>query len=76
MADYKSTSPPTVPVGADGQLSGGTSTATGGKGSLSIDGATNQTAATDGLISRSSLTVAGHVGTCVVQNRMRSLTCL
>ncbi|KAH7136882.1 hypothetical protein B0J13DRAFT_587025 [Dactylonectria estremocensis] len=49
-----------VPVGMDGQLFGGTSTATGGKGSLSIDGATNQTAATDGLVSQSSLTVAGH----------------
>ncbi|KAH7125942.1 hypothetical protein EDB81DRAFT_951373 [Dactylonectria macrodidyma] len=49
-----------VPIGMDGKLFGGTSTATGGKGSLSIDGSTNQTAATDGLVSQSSLTVAGH----------------
>lgn len=49
-----------VPIGMDGQLFGGTCTATGGKGSISIDGANNQPAASDGLVSQSSLTVVGH----------------
>lgn len=50
-----------VPVAANGMLSGGTCTATGGAGSNSINGATNEPAAPDALVSQSALTVAGNV---------------
>ena len=50
-----------VPVGADGTLSGGALTCTGGRGSVSIDGSTNAPAAKDGLVSQSSLSIAGRV---------------
>jgi len=50
-----------IPIGADGMLSNGTCTVTGGAGSNSIDGTTNQPAAPDALVSQSSLTIAGNV---------------
>ncbi|KIW96366.1 uncharacterized protein Z519_03435 [Cladophialophora bantiana CBS 173.52] len=49
-----------VPVAANGMLSEGTLTPTGGDGSNSISGATNEPAAPDALISQSALTVAGN----------------
>ncbi|RYP47341.1 hypothetical protein DL768_006592 [Monosporascus sp. mg162] len=48
-----------LPINADGTLSKGTSTKSGGKGATSIDGATGELAATDALISQGSLTIAG-----------------
>lgn len=51
-----------VPIGDDGTLSGGTVTETCGKGANSIDGATNQPAAPDALVSQSAVSVAGQVG--------------
>jgi hypothetical protein len=50
-----------LPIAADGTLSDGTVTATGGAGSNSIDGSTNLAAAPDALVSQSSLTIAGQV---------------
>lgn len=52
-----------LPVGSDGTLSKGTLTATGGEGSNSIDGATNQPAAPDALVGQSALTRVGNVST-------------
>jgi hypothetical protein len=51
-----------VPIAADGTLSAGSLTATGGAGSNSIDGSTGQPAVPDPLVSQSSLTIAGNVG--------------
>ncbi|RYP08267.1 hypothetical protein DL764_002001 [Monosporascus ibericus] len=48
-----------LPINADGTLSKGTSTKSGGKGATSINGATGELAATDALISQGALTVAG-----------------
>ncbi|KAL8832658.1 MAG: hypothetical protein Q9170_004798 [Blastenia crenularia] len=48
-------------VGADGTLSEGSSTPTGGKGASAIDGMTNQTAGPDALFSQSALKVEGHM---------------
>lgn len=48
-------------IGKDGTLSNGSVTATGGAGSNSINGATNQPAGPDALASQSALTVAGNV---------------
>ena len=48
-------------IGADGRLSAGASTKTGGSGANGIDGSTNQPAAPDALFSQSALTVAGKV---------------
>ncbi|KAB5525524.1 hypothetical protein GE09DRAFT_1229330 [Coniochaeta sp. 2T2.1] len=48
-----------LPIGADGTLSKGSSIATGGAGSNSVDSATNQPAAPDALVSQGSLTLAG-----------------
>jgi hypothetical protein len=50
-----------VPIGNDGRLSGGSVTATGGAGSNSIDGATNDPAVPDPLIGQAALAVAGQV---------------
>lgn len=50
-----------VPIGMDGKLYGGTCTATGGMGATTIDGATQMPPLSDGLVSQSCLTVAGHV---------------
>jgi hypothetical protein len=52
-----------LPVGSDGTLSKGTLTPTGGEGSNTIDGATNQPAAPDALVAQSSLTRVGNVST-------------
>ncbi|KAJ9608225.1 hypothetical protein H2200_007213 [Cladophialophora chaetospira] len=49
-----------VPIGADGTLSKGTLTATGGAGGNSIDGATKEPAAPDALVGQSALTIAGN----------------
>jgi hypothetical protein len=49
-----------VPIGADGLLSTGTLTATGGSGSNSLK-ADGTVAAPDGLLSQSSLTIVGSV---------------
>ncbi|KAK4938796.1 hypothetical protein LTR10_020803 [Elasticomyces elasticus] len=48
-----------VPIAADGTLSAGTITLTGGAGSNVIDGATKQPAAPDALDGQSALTIAG-----------------
>lgn len=50
-----------IPIGNDGMLSGGSMTATGGAGSNSIDGTTNEPAIPDPLIGQAALTVAGQV---------------
>ena len=50
-----------LPVAADGTLSKGSVTPTGGKGANSIDAMTNQPAGPDALASQGSLTVAGQV---------------
>lgn len=50
-----------LPIGKDGKLSNGTITKTGGAGSIAVDGATNQPAIPDALISQSALVVAGNV---------------
>lgn len=50
-----------VPIGPDAKLAGGAATATGGKGAVSVDGAANAPAAKDGLVSQSSLSIAGNV---------------
>ncbi|KAL2414167.1 hypothetical protein ABEF95_004076 [Exophiala dermatitidis] len=49
-----------LPVAADGTLSLGNVTGTGGAGANSIDGTTNQPAAPDALIGQSALTIAGN----------------
>ncbi|KEF54629.1 uncharacterized protein A1O9_09071 [Exophiala aquamarina CBS 119918] len=48
-----------IPIGADGKLSGGTVTGTGGAGSNSINGNTNEPASPDPLIGQSAIVVAG-----------------
>lgn len=50
-----------LPIGADGLLGEGKSTATGGKGAAAIDGSTMKPSSPDALISQSALTVAGKV---------------
>jgi hypothetical protein len=50
-----------LPIGMDGTLSEGTVTATGGMGSNSIDGATNETTGPDALVGQAALTIAGQV---------------
>lgn len=55
-----------LPVAANGMVSAGTSTATGGAGSNSIDGSTKEPAAPDALVSQSALTIAGHVRALVM----------
>ncbi|KIW45490.1 uncharacterized protein PV06_03877 [Exophiala oligosperma] len=49
-----------LPVGADGKLSSGSVTGTGGSGSNFIDGSTGMMAGPDALDSQSSLTIAGN----------------
>ena len=51
----------------DGTLKKGSVTSTGGKGSISLDGMTGEPAATDGLVSQGSLTVAGQVSLSSLQ---------
>ena len=48
-----------LPVGADGMVSAGTTTATGGSGSSALD-ANKQPALTDSLVTQSAITVAGN----------------
>lgn len=48
-----------LPIGKNGMVSKGTVTKTGGKGAVSINGATMQPAVTDALVSQSALTVIG-----------------
>lgn len=50
-----------VSVGSNGLLSKAANTASGGKGAIGIDGSTNSSAATDGLFSQSSLSIAQNV---------------
>lgn len=50
-----------IPIAADGTLSEGTVTVTGGAGSNAINGANNMPAAPDALVAQSSLTIAGNV---------------
>jgi hypothetical protein len=52
-----------VPIGADGLLSMGTLTPTGGAGSNVIDGSTNTPAGPDALDGQSCLTIADNVRT-------------
>ncbi|KAJ2904437.1 uncharacterized protein MKZ38_008110 [Zalerion maritima] len=47
-----------VPIGADGTLSGGTTTGTGGQGSVAVD-ADGQPAVPDALVGQSALSLAG-----------------
>ena len=56
-----------LPVGSDGTLSKGSCTSTGGSGSLSIDGSTNQPAVRDGLVSQGSVAIAGKVSTHIAR---------
>ncbi|KAB2574309.1 hypothetical protein DBV05_g7031 [Lasiodiplodia theobromae] len=49
-----------IPIAADGTLSEGTVTVTGGAGSNAINGANNMPAAPDALVAQSSLTIAGN----------------
>ncbi|KAI8634645.1 hypothetical protein F5Y19DRAFT_409475 [Xylariaceae sp. FL1651] len=49
-----------LPIGADGKLSRGTVTPSGGNGSNSIDGSTMQPAGPDALVGQSALTLAGN----------------
>ncbi|KIW16325.1 hypothetical protein PV08_06376 [Exophiala spinifera] len=49
-----------LPIGADGKLSNGSVTATGGSGSNSIDSSNGMPAAPDALVAQSSLTRAGN----------------
>ncbi|KAI2462976.1 hypothetical protein F4781DRAFT_426738 [Annulohypoxylon bovei var. microspora] len=49
-----------MPIKADGTLAAGTVTPSGGNGSSTIDGSTNQPAGPDSLASQSALTVAGN----------------
>lgn len=48
-----------LPIGKNGMVSKGSTTKTGGKGSISINGAKMMPADTDALVSQSALTVAG-----------------
>lgn len=48
-------------VAADGTLSDGSITSTGGQGASGVDGSTNQTAAPDALFSQSALKVEGNM---------------
>lgn len=50
-----------LPIAADGKLSAGTVTKTGGAGSIALDGATGEPALPDALVGQSALTVAGNV---------------
>ena len=50
-----------LPVDGNGRLGGGKMVATGGAGAISIDGATNEPAGADPLVSQSALTVIGTV---------------
>jgi len=50
-----------ISIGADGKLSGGAATNTGGAGANGIDSAINGASAPDALFSQSALTVAGTV---------------
>jgi hypothetical protein len=52
-----------LPIGKDGMLSKGTTTKTGGAGSIAINGATNEPGVPDALVGQSSLTVVGNVST-------------
>ncbi|KAF9637190.1 hypothetical protein BFW01_g8086 [Lasiodiplodia theobromae] len=49
-----------IPIAADGTLSEGTVTVTGGAGSNAINGANNMPAAPDALVAQSTLTIAGN----------------
>lgn len=49
-----------LPIGADGRLSAGTVTQTGGAGSVALN-SDNQPATPDALVSQSALTIAGNV---------------
>lgn len=65
LTNTQSNSVVSLRIDADGKLSSGSSTSTGGSGSNSIDGTTNQPAAPDALVSQSALTVAK--GVCNLQ---------
>lgn len=56
-----------VPISADGTLSGGTLECTGGKGSNSIDGTTNEPAQPDPLVGQSSLSLVGNVSSPAIE---------
>lgn len=55
-----------LPIGNDGMLSKGSSTKTGGAGSIAISGATMEPGVPDALVGQSALTVVGNVSdTCL-----------
>lgn len=63
LTNEKANSVVAVPIGQDGMLSGGMTTATQGAGSNSINGETNEPAVPDPLIGQAALVVAGQVDT-------------
>lgn len=62
-----------LPIGEDGTLSAGTITPTGGNGSVSFSHTLGVPAKPDGLVSQSSLTIAGQVSYAVIQNKNENL---
>lgn len=62
-----------LPIGKDGMLSKGSSTKTGGAGSIAINGANMQPGVPDALVGQSALTVVGNVSFPLVWAEMRLL---
>lgn len=60
-----------LPIGRDGKLSKGTTTKTGGAGSINTNGATGQPGVPDALVSQSALTVVGNVSLISIEYRLR-----
>ena len=62
-----------LPIGDDGTLSFGSSTATGGAGSNAVDAATGDAIVPDALVSQSTLTIAGNVSHNMCQSIINPL---
>ena len=60
-------------INGDGTLRKGSVTSAGGKGSISLDGATGEPAVNDGLVSQGSLTVAGQVSSSLATKSLAPL---
>lgn len=60
-----------LPIGNDGMLSKGTSTKTGGAGSIAINGANMQPGVPDALVGQSALTVVGNVSLLFLEFGLR-----
>lgn len=63
-----------VPIEADGKLTKGTLTKTGGAGSNIIDAATGMKAGPDALDSQSALTIVGEVRLALIRFKTEQLT--